>query len=73
MKYGTATKKKVRKRFLRRYSKECDEVCYRIERKGGTSNRVQVNKRFLSKAFLQNKTNNDGSLDYYPTYIDYVW
>ena len=63
--------KKVRKRFLAGdIPKECDEVCYRIERKGGTSNRVQVNKRFAGKAFLQNKTNSDGSLDYYPSYID---
>ena len=63
--------KQVRKDFLKgRPPKECVEVCYRVEGKGGNSNRLQVNKRFSDKAKVQNLTKPDGSLESYPSYID---
>ena len=63
--------KSVRKDFLSgNPPAECVEVCYRVEAKGGNSNRLQVNKRFQHKANIQNLTKKDGSLDSYPTYLD---
>ena len=63
--------KQVRKKFLANdIPKECYEVCYRIEEKGGNSNRLQVNKRFANKSYLQDRTSEDGSVDNYPSYID---
>ena len=50
--------------------KECVETCYNLEDSGGTSNRIQVNKRFQDKTYLQSKTKTDGSLDNFPSYID---
>ena len=50
---------------------ECIETCYNLEKNGGTSNRIQVNKRFQKKSFLQEKTNADGSLDNFPSYLDF--
>ena len=61
----------VRKSFLQgKPPLECIETCYDVEKKGGTSNRNQVNKRFLNKQSLQNLTNQDGSVNNFPSYID---
>jgi len=49
---------------------ECVETCYNLENGGGISNRIQVNKRFADKAYLQNQTNNDGSITSLPSYLD---
>ena len=61
----------VRKSFLNGdIPSECIETCYDVENKGGTSNRNQVNKRFINKQFLQNNTTSDGYLNTFPSYID---
>jgi len=63
--------KKIRNEFLQGETPvECVEACYDMETKGGISNRQQVNKRFEDKSFLQEKTNPDGSVNNYPSYVD---
>ena len=63
--------KKIRNDFLKgKTPTECEEACYDMERKGGISNRIQVNKRFENKQYLQENTNPDGSIDNYPSYVD---
>ena len=63
--------KKVRNDFLKGETPvECMEACYDMEKKGGVSNRQQVNKRFANKSFLQEQTNSDGSVNTYPSYVD---
>ena len=63
--------RQVRRDFLNEVIPlECIETCYNLEDSGGTSNRVQVNKRFQDKANLQDRTKPDGSVDNFPSYID---
>jgi len=63
--------KQVRRDFLDGIiPPECVETCYNLEDSGGTSNRIQVNKRFQNKTYLQDRTKADGSLDNFPSYID---
>ena len=63
--------KKARLSFLRGEDiPECVETCYKLENSGGISNRLQVNKRFADKAYLQGKTKEDGSVDNFPSYLD---
>ena len=63
--------KQVRRNFLNGViPPECIETCYNLESNGGTSNRIQVNKRFQGKFNLLEKTKPDGSVDNFPSYID---
>ena len=48
----------------------CKKACYDIEDLGGQSNRQQVNKRFGKFAKLQDYTNEDGSVNNNPIYLD---
>ena len=48
----------------------CKKACYDIEELGGESNRQQVNKRFGNFAKLQDYTNEDGSVNNNPIYLD---
>jgi hypothetical protein len=63
--------KKVRLDFLNnKIPNDCITACYNKEKQGSISNRQQVNSRFNKKAYLQDKTNIDGSIDSKPTYLD---
>ena len=63
--------KEVRKEFLAgKIPKECKVPCYVKEELGGLSNRQQVNKRFQKYAKLQDYTNEDGSVNNNPIYLD---
>jgi len=62
----------IRQRFLKGDIPDgCKKVCYDREVHGDSiSNRQQVNKRFKKKAYLQDLTNDDGSLPNKPSYLD---
>lgn len=63
--------KKIRKNFLNNAVPEvCKIACYDKEKLGSDSNRLQVNKRFNHLSKLQDLTNEDGSLNNFPTYLD---
>ena len=63
--------KKTRKNLLNnKIPYVCKVACYDKEKLGSDSNRLQVNKRFSHLSGLQNLTNEDGSLDVYPSYLD---
>ena len=63
--------KKTRLDFLNnKIPSECIRACYDKEKQGSDSNRLQVNKRFSKDGYLQSQTNEDGSLDNKPTYLD---
>ena len=63
--------KKIRTQMLSGNIPEmCKKTCYDIEDLGGESNRQQVNKRFGKFAKLQDYTNEDGSVNNNPIYLD---
>ena len=63
--------KEIRKDFLSgTYPSVCKTACYDKEKIGSDSNRLQVNKRFKHLAHLQDATNEDGSIESTPKYID---
>jgi len=63
--------KKIRTQMLSGDIPEmCKEACYDVEDLGGESNRQQVNKRFGNFAKLQDYTNEDGSVNNNPIYLD---
>jgi len=63
--------KQVRLNFLKnKIPTECVHACYDKEKQGSGSNRLQVNQRFQKYAYIQDKTNSDGSVDSTPTYLD---
>jgi organic radical activating enzyme len=63
--------KSIRKAFLNnKIPSECKIACYDKEDLGSISNRQQVNKRFSQKSHLQQLTNEDGSVDNKPSYLD---
>jgi len=63
--------KKIRTQMLSGNIPEmCKKACYDIEDLGGESNRQQVNKRFGKFAKLQDYTNEDGSVNNNPIYLD---
>ena len=63
--------KQVRLNFLKNNIPiECIHACYDKETQGSSSNRLSVNQRFQKYAYIQNKTNADGSIDNTPTYLD---
>ena len=63
--------KEVRKQMLSgQIPNMCKIACYDIEDLGGESNRQQVNKRFKEFTKLQDYTNDDGSVNNNPIYLD---
>lgn len=63
--------KKVRLDFLNgKIPSECIEACYDKQKQGAISNREQVNSRFSKFQYLQEQTNEDGSVDNKPSYLD---
>jgi len=63
--------KKIRKQFLAGdIPTVCKKVCYDRELIGIKSNRISVNERFKQQKYLQDKTQDDGSLLTTPTYLD---
>ena len=53
------------------YPAECQHVCLNIEKNGLSSHRTKVNQKYERYAWLQDKTNSDGSVKNPPIYLDF--
>lgn len=63
--------KQIRSDFLQGNSiPACEHACYSKEKLGGQSHRQIMNNNYKHLQYLQEKTNSDGSIENYPSYLD---